>query len=136
MMYGGKRVKVTAITTFQVHRNGCKHNLHFKVMSSKHCQPLLRRQACISIGALKWIDVDSMCLLEDFLQPSSVNKVDAKQAGRSLALTKPTYSTSMRMFSRGLENYQASTTSRLTESLILLYMPLNSTSGTKRQAET
>ena len=32
-VYGGKKVKVTAITTLQVYRNGHKHNLHFKDFS-------------------------------------------------------------------------------------------------------
>ncbi|KAI0212178.1 hypothetical protein LSAT2_002909 [Lamellibrachia satsuma] len=55
-VYAEKKVKVTAFTTLQVHRNGRKHNLHFKVMSGKHYQPLLSCQACVGIGALKWND--------------------------------------------------------------------------------
>lgn len=79
-VYGGKKVKVMAITALQVHKNGRKHNLHFKEMSGKHYRPLLSRQACVVIGALKWMDVNSIRPFEDKPQPPSVNKVDAKQA--------------------------------------------------------
>ena len=64
-VYGGKKVKVMAITTLQVRRNGRKHNLHFKVMSGKHHQPLLSRQACLGIDAIKWMDMDSIRPFED-----------------------------------------------------------------------
>ena len=88
-VYGGKTVKV--ITTLQVHRNGLNHNLHFKVMSGKHYQPLLSRQASVHSNGLTCTPY--LRPLEDSPQP-----------------TKPTYSASMQTFSRGLENYQASTT--------------------------
>ncbi|RLJ22806.1 hypothetical protein DJ031_00230, partial [bacterium endosymbiont of Escarpia laminata] len=79
-VYGGTKVKVMGITTLQVHRNGRKHNLHFKVMSGKHRQPLLSRQACVGVGALQWIDVDAIRPLEESPETPSVNNVDAKQA--------------------------------------------------------
>ena len=69
-----------AITTLQVHRNGRKHNLHFIVMSGKQYQPLLSRRACLGIGAIKWMDVDSIRPFEDSPKASSINKLEAKQA--------------------------------------------------------
>ena len=72
-------MKVTAITTLQVHRNGRKHNLYIKMMSSKHFEPLLSRQTCAGFDVLEWINVDSIRPLEDSPQPSSVNKFDALQ---------------------------------------------------------
>ena len=72
-----------AITTLQVHINGRKHNLHFKVMSGKHYQPLLSRQACLGIGAIKWMYVDSIWAFEDSPKPSSINKLEAKQATKT-----------------------------------------------------
>ena len=82
-VYGGKKVKVMAITTLQVHINGRKHNLHFKVMSGKHYQPLLSRRACLGIGAIKWMDVDSIRPFEDSPKPSSINKLEAEQATKT-----------------------------------------------------
>ena len=83
-VYDGKKVKVMAITTLQVHINGRKHNLHFKLMSGKQYQPLLSRRACLGIGAIKSMDVDSIRPFEDSPKPARINKLDAKQAMKTL----------------------------------------------------
>ena len=57
--------------------------MHFKVMSGKHYQPLLSRQAYLGIGTIKWMDVDSIRPVEDSPKPSSINKFDAKQATKT-----------------------------------------------------
>ena len=50
-------------------------------MSGK--QPQLSRQTCLGIGAITWLGVDSIRPVEDSPKPSSINKLDAKQATKT-----------------------------------------------------
>ena len=77
-MFHGKKVQLKVNKTFQVNRNGRSHNLHFTVMSGKHQQPLRSHQVCLGIGAIKWMDVDSIQPFED--SP----KLDVTQATKTL----------------------------------------------------
>ena len=78
-VYGGRKIRVTGNANLQVHRNGKSYELHFKVMSGANYQPLLSRPACMDIGALRWIDDDSIHPLCE--STASVNSTDtgAKQ---------------------------------------------------------